>query len=197
MSLNPVKFLDFEFCFALSDFICLFRLIIRFYAKPASAHLQQASVSLYWSKKKKERKANRTRCSIAGVCIWRTLQRRLWIKQFAQIFKAAAELKFLKVETAIEKNELWNDFFLPPHTSAKIHTSSETFSAYLSLSHAEQDLWFSLSVTWYECIFSQSFIFLSFVFLPCPTVAFSYFYFYILSSEKTKKKKKCSLLFPQ
>lgn len=53
----------------------------------------------------------------AGVSRWSTLQRRLWIKQFAQIFKAMVELRFVKVETTMERKKKMNNAGFP-HQSA-------------------------------------------------------------------------------
>lgn len=131
---------------------------------------------------KKKRKTNRRRCSIAWVCIWRPLQRRLWIKQFAQIFKAAVELKFLKVETAIEKKWIMESFFFScPHICKNTTQFRNIFCTFITFSHRTGSLifflllWLGMNVLFHNLLFSYHLFFFT---LPnCRLLLFSFLYF--------------------
>lgn len=79
--------------------------------------------------------------------IRRTLQRRLWIKQFAQIFKAMVQLRFVKVEAAMEGKKMNNGGF--PHQSAKYAPIQKLF---LLPNHKNRTFDFAPPETGYECI---------------------------------------------
>lgn len=145
----------------------LFRLITCLHAWSASADLKQAGASWYLCATFQKDEARN-----GGVSSRRTLQRSLWIKQFAKILKAMVELRFVKVETAMERKKRWIMEDFP--TNLRIMHQFRNFSRFSAT--RSEPLTLHLPRLWMNS--PQPFIFHSFIFHPPQTTAFSTFAFF-------------------